>query len=42
MTPTDHVPGKKTPVILDIHGGPHLTYGAVYYHEMQYWANHGY
>jgi len=29
-------------VILDIHGGPHLTYGAVYYHEMQYWANHGY
>lgn len=42
MTPTDHVPGKKTPVILDIHGGPHLTYGVVYYHEMQYWANHGY
>ena len=42
MTPTNHVPGKKTPVILDIHGGPHLTYGAVYYHEMQYWANHGY
>ena len=42
MTPIDHVPGKKTPVILDIHGGPHLTYGAVYYHEMQYWANHGY
>ena len=42
MTPTEHVPGKKTPVILDIHGGPHLTYGAVYYHEMQYWANHGY
>ena len=42
MTPTDHVPGMKTPVILDIHGGPHLTYGAVYYHEMQYWASRGY
>jgi len=34
--------GQSCPVILDIHGGPHLSYGPVYVHEMQYWAAHGY
>lgn len=34
---------KKTyPAILDIHGGPKGTYGEVYYHEMQVWAQAGY
>ena len=33
---------KKYPAILDIHGGPKVTYGEVYFHEMQYWANQGY
>ncbi len=33
---------KKYPAILDIHGGPKVTYGEVYFHEMQYWANRGY
>ncbi len=33
---------KKYPMILDIHGGPKTVYGAIYYHEMQYWANQGY
>lgn len=42
IKPADYRPDRKYPVILDIHGGPHLSYGAVYYHEMQYWANHGY
>lgn len=42
LKPVGYQPGAKYPVILDIHGGPHLSYGAVYYHEMQYWAYHGY
>ena len=42
LKPVGYRAGEKYPVILDIHGGPHLSYGAVYYHEMQYWANHGY
>lgn len=42
LKPVGFDPGKKYPAILDIHGGPRLSYGAVYYHEMQYWANHGY
>lgn len=42
LKPVGYESGKKYPAILDIHGGPHLSYGAVYYHEMQYWAYHGY
>ena len=33
---------KRYPAILDIHGGPKIAYGEVYYHEMQYWVNQGY
>lgn len=33
---------KSYPAILDIHGGPKTVYGKIFYHEMQYWANHGY
>ena len=33
---------KSYPAILDIHGGPKTTYGEVYSHEMQSWANEGY
>lgn len=29
-------------MIFDIHGGPKTVYGAVFYHEMQYWASLGY
>lgn len=42
IKPVDFVPSKKYPAILDIHGGPKTVYGEVFYHEMQYWANHGY
>ncbi|MDO4321101.1 MAG: S9 family peptidase [Lachnospiraceae bacterium] len=42
IKPADYKAGNSYPAILDIHGGPHLSYGAVYYHEMQYWAQHGY
>ena len=42
LKPKDYEPGKKYPVILDIHGGPKTVYGPVFYHEMQYWAGKGY
>ena len=42
LRPKDYVPGRKYPVILDVHGGPKTVYGPVVYHEMQYWAGKGY
>ncbi len=42
LPPVDYDPGKKYPVILDVHGGPKTVYGPVFYHEMQYWAGKGY
>jgi dipeptidyl aminopeptidase/acylaminoacyl peptidase len=34
--------GKKYPLILNIHGGPHSAYGWVFDHEMQWMAAKGY
>jgi len=42
IKPPDFDPEKKYPAILNIHGGPKTVYGEVLYHEMQFWANHGY
>ena len=42
MKPADFDPSKKYPAILDIHGGPKCAYGPIFYHELQYRANHGY
>ena len=42
LRPKDYAPGRKYPVILDVHGGPKTVYGPVFYHEMQYWAGRGY
>ena len=42
LKPAGYEPGKRYPVIFDIHGGPKTVYGPVFYHEMQYWANLGY
>ena len=42
LEPKDYDPSKKYPAILDIHGGPRGSYGTVFYHEMQLWANEGY
>lgn len=42
MKPVDFQEEKKYPAILNIHGGPKTVYGDVFYHEMQYWTNHGY
>ncbi len=42
LKPTEFIPGKEYPAILNIHGGPKTAYGEVFFHEMQYWANEGY
>ncbi|MCC8046834.1 MAG: S9 family peptidase [Clostridiales bacterium] len=42
LCPADYDPEKTYPAILDIHGGPKMTYGETFYHEMQVWANRGY
>ncbi|MCA1659794.1 MAG: S9 family peptidase, partial [Verrucomicrobiaceae bacterium] len=35
-------PAKKYPLILNIHGGPHIAYGFVFSHEFQWMAAKGY
>ncbi len=40
--PPDFQAGKKYPLILDIHGGPHTAYGYVFDHEFQWMAAKGY
>ena len=42
MKPVGFTPGKKYPLILDIHGGPHTAYGYIFFHEMQWMAAKGY
>lgn len=42
LFPKDYKAGKTYPAILDIHGGPCMTYGEIFYHEMQVWASEGY
>ncbi len=34
--------GRKVPAVLEIHGGPHVAYGHVFFHEMQLLAAQGY
>jgi dipeptidyl aminopeptidase/acylaminoacyl peptidase len=42
LTPPDFDPEKKYPLILEIHGGPHLAYGPHFSAEMQRMAAEGY
>jgi dipeptidyl aminopeptidase/acylaminoacyl peptidase len=42
MTPPDFKVGEKYPLILEIHGGPHLAYGPYFSAEMQLMASAGY
>lgn len=42
MTPPDFDPAQTYPLILEIHGGPHLAYGPVFSAEMQRMAAEGY
>ncbi len=40
--PKDYDETKKYPAILDMHGGPRVAFGTVFFHEMQAFANEGY
>lgn len=42
VKPPDFDPDKKYPMILEIHGGPHLSYGSVFSFEVQMFAAAGY
>jgi dipeptidyl aminopeptidase/acylaminoacyl peptidase len=42
LKPPDFDPGKKYPMILEIHGGPHSAYGNTFTHEFQWMAAKGY
>ena len=42
MTPPDYEEGNEYPLILEIHGGPHLAYGPYFSAEMQLMAAAGY
>lgn len=45
MKPTNYEPGKKYPLLLEIHGGPSAMWGpgaAGMWHEYQYFASKGY
>ncbi|WP_108671531.1 alpha/beta hydrolase family protein [Peribacillus acanthi] len=42
IKPADFVEGKTYPVVLEIHGGPHMMYGNTYYHEFQTLAGQGF
>ena len=42
LKPPDFDPSKKYPMILEIHGGPHASYGRTFTHEFQWMAARGY
>lgn len=45
MKPADFAPGKKYPLLLEIHGGPAAMWGpgeSSMWHEFQYWCGKGY
>ncbi|WAH36637.1 S9 family peptidase [Alicyclobacillus dauci] len=42
LRPADFDSNKKYPLVLEIHGGPHSSYGNTFQHEFQLLAAHGY
>ena len=42
ILPPDFDAAKKYPLILDIHGGPHMMYGVEFQHQMQMFASRGF
>ena len=42
ITPPDFDPNKRYPLILEVHGGPHLAYGPYFSAELQMMAAKGY
>lgn len=41
IKPIDFEPGKRYPLVMQIHGGPHATYGNAFFHEFQMLAGLG-
>ncbi len=42
MKPVNFEPGKKYPAVLEIHGGPAVTYGLSFFHEFQLLTSNGF
>ena len=42
ITPPDYQPGRRYPMILEIHGGPYAAYGPEFGSELQLFASAGY
>lgn len=42
VLPPDYAPGQRRPTILEIHGGPHSSYGPFFSTDMQLYAAAGY
>ncbi len=42
MKPVNFEPSKKYPAVVEIHGGPAVTYGLAFFHEFQMLASNGY
>lgn len=42
VTPPGFDPAQKYPLVLQIHGGPHVAYGVGFFHEFQVLAESGY
>lgn len=42
VLPPDYQPGQRRPLILEIHGGPHASYGPYFATDMQLYAAAGY
>ena len=42
IKPINYVDGAKHKTIMEIHGGPHSTYGNIFFHEFQILAGNGY
>lgn len=42
MQPTEYMPPRRYPAVLEVHGGPHAQYGWGFFHEFQLLAANGY
>ncbi|QOR36097.1 S9 family peptidase [Clostridium sp. 'deep sea'] len=42
LKPIDFKEGEKHPLVMQIHGGPHSSYGNIFFHEFQILAGNGY
>lgn len=42
LKPMGFEEGQKYPIIMEIHGGPHTTYGNIFFHEFQILTGNGY